>query len=340
MYSRRFVLGSLAMSALAAAAKPVRGAAPLRIRVGWVVVPNDMVPILPEAAQVTRHLGKSYVLDLQHFAGTTPIITALASGTIDTSALAFSSLPLAIENAGLDDLRVISDAFQDGIEGYRTNTFRVLKDSPIRRVEDLKGKVLATNTQGSAVDIAMRAMLRKHGLNDRTDVSIIEARFPTMRSLLQEKKVVLIPAVMPFAADPELEKISRPLFTQKDAIGQTQMIVHAAREGFLKQHRATMIDMLEDMLRMLHFYTDPTHHEQAVQIVAKVTKQPPARFEGWLFTRRDYYRNPNGLPDIEALQANVAVQKKLGLLKTAIDVRSYADLSLIEAAAKRLVSKT
>lgn len=340
MYSRRFVLGSLAMSALAAAAKPARGAEPLRIRVGWVVVPNDMVPILPEAAQVTRHLGKSYVLDLQYFAGTTPIITALASGTIDTSALAFSSLPLAIENAWLDDLRVISDAFQDGVEGYRTNTFRVLKDSPIRRVEDLKGKVLATNTQGSAVDIAMRAMLRKHGLNDRTDVSIVEARFPTMRSLLQEKKVVLVPAVMPFAADPELEKISRPLFTQKDAIGQTQMIIHAAREGFLKRHRAAMTDFLEDMLRVLHFYTDPNHHEQAVQIVAKVTKQPAARFEKWLFTRRDYYRNPNGLPDLKALQANIAVQKELGFLKAAIDIRKYADLSLIETAAKRLASKT
>ncbi|MDE2229478.1 MAG: ABC transporter substrate-binding protein [Alphaproteobacteria bacterium] len=340
MYSRRFILGSLAMSALAMRIKPARGAEPLRIRVGWVVVPNDMMPILPEATHVTKYLGKTYVLDMQHFAGTTPIITALASGAIDTSALAFSSLPLAIENAKLDDLRVIADAFQDGAEGYRTNTFRVLKDSPIRRVEELKGKVLATNTQGSAVDIAMRAMLRKHGLDDRTDVSIIEARFPAMRSLLQEAKVALIPAVEPFAADPELEKISRPLFTQKEAIGQTQMIIHAAREGFLKKHRAAMTDMLEDMLRVLHFYTDPAHHEQAVQVVAKITKQPTARFESWLFTKRDYYRNPDGLPNLKALQANITTERDLGFLKTAIDINKYADLSLVRTAAKRLASKT
>jgi NitT/TauT family transport system substrate-binding protein len=339
MHSRRFILGALAMSAVAAKIRPARGAEPLHIRAGWVVVPADLLPMLPETPQLTKHMGKSYVLDPQHFAGTTPMITALASGAIDTGSLAFSSLPFAIENAKLDDLRVIADTFQDGVPGYHTNTFRVLKDSPIRKVEELKGKVLATNTQGSAVDIAMRAMLRKHGINDRSDVNIIESNFPTMKALLKEGKASLIPAVLPFSADPELDDISRPLFTQQQAIGQTQMIVHTAREGFLKQHRAEMTDLLEDMLRVLHFYSDPANHAQTVQIASKLTKQPPSQFDSWLFTKKDYYRNPEGLPNLKALQSNIDTQKALGFLNTAIEVDKYTDLSLVKVAAKRLSGK-
>src|SRR6516225_6317022 len=37
----------------------------------------------------------------------------------------------------------------------------VLADGPIKKVDDLKGKVVMTNAADSAVDVVMRAMLRK-----------------------------------------------------------------------------------------------------------------------------------------------------------------------------------
>ena len=101
----------------------------------------------------------------------------------------------------------------------------VLKDSTIHKVEDLKGKVIASNAAGSAIDIAMRAMLRKHGLEANRDYTMVEAPFPAMRAMLAEHKVDLIPAVLPFSYDPQLRDIGRDLFVQKDAIGVTDMIV-------------------------------------------------------------------------------------------------------------------
>src|SRR5262249_34372997 len=68
--------------------------------------------------------------------------------------LAYPTLPIAIQNAGMDDLRVIADEFQDGVPGYYTFEFMVLADGPMKRVEDLKGKAVATNAAGSAVDIS------------------------------------------------------------------------------------------------------------------------------------------------------------------------------------------
>ena len=143
------------------------------------------------------HFGKSYVFEPVRYAGTPPMITAIANNELEIGNLAFSTLPIAIGNAGMDDIRVISDDFQDGVTGYVSNDYEVLADGPIKKVEDLKGKVIAINTAGAGVDVAMRAMLRKHGLEANRDYTIIEAPFPGMKSMLMEKKVDLIPGVLP-----------------------------------------------------------------------------------------------------------------------------------------------
>ena len=67
-------------------------------------------------------------------------------------------------------------------------------------------------------------MLRKAGLEDKRDYTVVEAPFPAMRAMLAEKKVDLVPGVLPFSLDPELRKIARPIFSQRDAIGETEMI--------------------------------------------------------------------------------------------------------------------
>jgi hypothetical protein len=50
----------------------------------------------------------------------------------------------------------------------------------------------------------------------------------------------------------------------------------------------------------------------------------------------DYYRDPTGVPDLDTLQHNLDTQRELGLLKDHVDVKKYADLSIIAEAGKRL----
>ena len=69
----------------------------------------------------------------------------------------------------------------------------VLSDGPIKKIEDLKDKVVATVAAGAAVDIAIRAMLRRHGLEDKRDYVMVEAPLPAMRAMLADKKADLIP---------------------------------------------------------------------------------------------------------------------------------------------------
>ncbi|HXY98904.1 MAG TPA: ABC transporter substrate-binding protein [Stellaceae bacterium] len=329
--SRRALLAAAGALPLLAARSGL-AAEPARIRIGWVVASSNWPAFLFAKEGVARHQGASYQMEDVHFSGTPQMITALASGDLDIATLAYSSFALAVENAKMEDLRVIADDFQDGVPGYYSDEYMVLKDGPIRAVEDLKGKVLATNGAGSAVDIGLRAMLRKHGLEDKRDVTIIEIGLPNMKAVLSEKKADLVCAVTPFSWDPGLRSIARTLFTQKEAVGTTQMIVWAARAGFLEKNRAAMGDFMADALRARHFFLDPAHHTEAVELVAKVARLPPERLEDWLFTKDDYYRDPDGLPNLDALQANVDLQRQLGFLKSGFDVRKYADLALARAA--------
>jgi NitT/TauT family transport system substrate-binding protein len=310
-------------------------AEPVKIRNSWVAPVTNWASILLEKKDLAKHMGQSYVMEPVRYAGTPPMVTALANNELEVSNLAFSTLGIAIENAGIKDLRIIADEFQDGVDDYYSQEFMVRKDSPIQKVEDLKGKIIATNAAGSAIDVAMRAMLHKHGLEDKRDYTMVEAPFPAMKAMLKEKKIDLIPAIVPFSYDPELHTFARDLFVQKDAIGVTDMIVWTARKPFIDKNRAALVDFFEDTLRITRWYLDPKNHDEVMQIAGRVTKRPPQSFD-WLFTKKDCYHDPDMLPNLDALQKNVDMTKDLGFVKASLDVKAYTDLSMVKEAAQRL----
>jgi NitT/TauT family transport system substrate-binding protein len=330
----RLKIGLSGLLVLALGAGMAR-AEPVQIRVAWVAPIANWISMWLEKKDLARHFGQSYVFKPLHFVGTPPMVTAIANNEVEIGDLAYSTLPIAIKNAGMEDIRVIADDFQDGVDGYWTIRYTVLKDGPIKRIEDLKGKVLATNAEGSAVDIAMKAMLHKHGLENKRDYTVIEAPFPAMKAMLKEHKVDLIPGILPFALDPEIGKIGTTLFTAKDAIGKSEFVSFQARTPFIKAHRAALVDWLEDTLRILHWFSDPNNNAEVAQIAGRLVKAPPERFH-WVFTKTDAYRDPSMLPDLDALQRNVDMTKELGYAKASFNVRAYSDLSMVEEAAKRL----
>src|SRR5258707_6071453 len=285
-------------AALSFSVGSARSAEPVKIRVSWIAPITNWASLLLEKKDLARHQGQSYVLEPVRYVGTPQMITALANGELEIANLAFSTLPIAIQNAGLDDLRVIADELQDGVDGYYSQEYMVLAEGPIRKIEDLKGKVVATVAAGAAVDVAMRTMLRKHGLEDKRDYAMIEGPPPTMRAMLADKKADLVPVVLPFALDPELRRIARPLFVNRDVVGVTQLLVWTARQSFLDKNRAAMVDFAEDTLRITRWFLDPANHGEVMAIAGRLTKQPPERFD-WPFTKRDYYHARDMVPDLD-----------------------------------------
>jgi len=308
---------------------------PLKIRMSWVIAPGELAPILFARPGLARHEGISYTVEPIHFGGGPLSIPAIAKGEIDIGGLGYATIAAAIQGAGIDDLMVIGDVSQDGVPGWYSVEYMVLKDGPIRSVEDLRGKTLGVNTVGSLVDLGQRQMLRQHRIDDRKEVTIIEVASPNMKAALAAHKADMVGAVAAIGADRELRAFARPLFTAAEAIGVTQISALVARASFLKQNRAAVVDLLEDTIRITRWYIDPANHDAAAKIVADFNKQPVER-AAWAFTRGDQYRSPDVLPNVDALQRNVDLLWKLGFLKAQLDMSQHTDLSLVREAAARI----
>src|ERR1700744_709706 len=107
---------ALAVAATAALLSPA-SAEPVKIRVGWIVAPASLVPLLFLKPEIAKHYNKSYSFDPVHFESSNLQITAINQGEIDIASFGYTSFPLAIQNGGLSDLRIIADEIQDGAPG-------------------------------------------------------------------------------------------------------------------------------------------------------------------------------------------------------------------------------
>ena len=268
------------------------------------------------------------------YQGTPPMITALANDELDIAVLAFSTLGLAIQNAGIDDLRVVADGFRDGAPGYHKS---VLRAQGFRHRQDRgpEGQGACHQCDRQRHRCRNEGGLKKHGLIDKRDYTVIEAPFPTMASMLKEKKADLVSAAPPFSFNPIFKTDGKVLMDQTAGIGRSQFTFWTVRKSLIDKNRAALVDFIEDMIRIERWYLDPKNHDEVTKIAANLLKVPPERVN-WIFTKQDYYRDPDMMPDLVALQRNVDTTLELGFIKSRLDVKQHSDLSLIEEAAKRL----
>jgi sulfonate transport system substrate-binding protein len=330
----RFAFAIAAVGVVASAGRAV--ADPVTIRSGYTVMVSGFSPLLLEKKDIMQHFGQSYVLEPRHFQSTSLELTALVAGEADIVSLGYSTIAVAVLNAHLDDVRVVADANQDGAEGHKSVPFMVSNDGGIAKVEDLKGKVIATNGAGGAFDVAMRWMLHQHGLDDKRNYNTVESDYANMPAMLLSGKASLVTGANPWVRSPEMQAKAHVLFTAADALGPSQMTIQASRTGFITAHRAAMVDFFEDMMRVQRWYRDPANHDAAITIAANLTRQPAAGLSPILFTKEDSYVDPKLEPNLDSLQKNIGVMKTLGFIHGDVPVKQYADLSMVEEAAKRL----
>jgi sulfonate transport system substrate-binding protein len=339
MISRRL---SLAVG-LAALAQAVFAAGPSQaqdlptIRWGYVLPPvAEMAGIFASKPELVPHLNKTYKFEAKFVRGSPLLVTALAAGELEVANLGFSTFYQAVENAGLKDMKIIGDEAEDGYNGYFSSQIRVRKDSGIKKIEDLKGKVIATIAIGSGADMLTRYTLRKHGLEINKDYTYLETPFPTMKPMLIGKKVDAAYFAQPFASDPEVEAETDVLFTTDDSMGPLNPNFIAARGNFIEKNRAAMVDFLEDFLRMTRWYFDEKNREESIKLISEANKVPVETLKRYIFTKKDNYRSMDALPNLKEIQANMEKQKEVGFTKTVLDVEKFADLSLVKEAAARL----
>ncbi|MBI3090818.1 MAG: ABC transporter substrate-binding protein [Candidatus Tectomicrobia bacterium] len=327
-----FVVVFILAAGLAAQAEP------LKIRVGWVTTPSNPLPLVWQKTDIMKYYGKTYTVELTAFKGTPLVMQAFAAKALDVGTLSYAALANAITRQNMD-LRILADGVQDGPGGHFTTQYVVLADSPIKKAQDLKGKTIATNAQGAALHLAHRVFLGKLGMKDQRDYTTVEVSFPAMATFLKERKVDVVPLIMPFYALAKKSGLNfRTIFTVREGQGDLQISFTAARGDFLDQNQAAVRDFMTDYLRGHRWLFDPKNRSEMLELVAKFTKRPVKAYEDWLYTKEDYYHDPNGIPNMKALQNNINQLFDLGELPAKLDVSKHAALSLLDMAAKRIAA--
>jgi len=313
-------------------------AAPEVIRVDWAVTPGQFAPLIGSVPQygpnVYRHYGKSYVVEPIRLQGGGATLTALAAGETDVSTLSPQAVVLGVVNAKLD-LKVIAQQISTEVPGYLNNYFWV-HASEVKTIADLKGKVVAVPARNSNIDSSLHTILARAGLMEPRDYQLVEIRFPAALAALESRKVDAAALVPPWnvaaAKNPELKK----LFNIGEAAGAVEAVMWVTTERFIAKHRAALVDLLEDNIRMRRWMFDPKTRADAIRQVADFTKTPIETYAGWMFTHDDYYYDPHALIDVARLQKNIADMTKAGTVPANIDVPRYVDLSLAKEAAARI----
>jgi NitT/TauT family transport system substrate-binding protein len=305
----------------------------IRYATGGGIGPNEMETIIYldwMQKNVLKGYGKEYTVDMTFTRGTPEAGTLLAAGQADMATLSFAVFATSIlKNIVPGGLTVVSDNYQDGHAGFAQNTFFVLKDSPIKSTQDLKGKKVAINAFGSAVDLALRVKLKKDGIDPRKDLTIVEVAFPNQASALREKRIDCGILILPFMNAEVSKGDLRALFTGGDAFGPYSVIFQVVTNDFLKKNPEAVRSYLADYVRGLKWFYDPANRKKAVEITAAFTKSPAAALDSYFMTERDYYRDHNGCVSAKSIQAPIDAMFNEGFIVKPVKVVDYINMSFL-----------
>jgi sulfonate transport system substrate-binding protein len=309
--------------------------APVKIRyaTGGGIGPNEMETIIFldwMQKNVLKQYGRAYTVEMTFTRGTPEAATLLAASQADMATLSFSVFAtMVLKNAVAGGMSIVADNYQDGKPGYASNTFFVLQDSPIHKVEDLRGKRIGVNAFGSAVDLGLRVRLKKAGLDARRDVEIVEIAFPNIGPAIREKRIDCGVIVLPFM-NGEIDKGGlRGLFNGGDAFGVYAPIFQVATNDFIKTQRAAVTAFLSDYVIGLNWFYDPANRKQAIALTSELTKLSPQVLDAFFLTNKDYYRDRGGCVDVGLIQRPVDAMLEQGLIPKPVKISDYLNATLL-----------
>lgn len=134
-----------------------------KLRVGYLRVMDDAQAIVAQEGDFYKKAGLD--TELIEFKSGTDLIKAIIGGQADIGVLGFTNA-VAWASKGAD-LKVVGGAQQ----GYHSLVAR--EDSGINTIADLKGKTLASQTEGSTADMVLKGVVLKEGNLQPADVNIM-----------------------------------------------------------------------------------------------------------------------------------------------------------------------
>ncbi len=211
------------------------------------------------------------------------------------------------------------------IKGSPTQGIVVKKDSPVQKLADLKGKILAVNTRGSLEDVLVRArVLTSQGLAEK-DVTFVEIPFPQMAAMLKADKVDAIAAYEPYVTSAKKNLEVRVLsdMTEFHPASGLPVGLVAFHKDFVAAQPDAVKRFLKGYLEAVQWIND--HPDEALTIASEQFKLDLALLKA--MPREQL--NPKGTLDLAAYKELLTWLETAKLVDKPVDLKAVTSTSFL-----------
>ncbi len=260
---------------------------------------------------------------------------AAATGHLEVTSTSVAAAVLNAWSTGVDTRMIAAESayLAEGPAGAALVVREQLADSgQVTRVADLRGRRVAISALGTVAEWAADGVLRTDGLTV-ADVELVPVSFPD-----------LLPALANGAIDALLSGEPTPTAAVANGVGEilttdfalgAQITVLIANGTWLEQKPDVAMRYLIAYLHAARdLYGDGWRRDDNVAILGKWTGLPAATLQRAL----PIYRDPNGVINVDSLEAQQAFHLNRGYLRYSVplDLRAFLDDGPRAAAVARL----
>jgi len=307
MLTRRGFLGSTAGASLLPFGVARAASKPSEIRIDWATY-NPVSMVLKQQGLLEKEFEKDGIgVRWVQTLGSNKALEFLNAGSIDFGSTAGSAALLGRINGNpIKSIYVFSRP--------EWTALVTRKDSPINKIEDLKGKRVAV-TRGTDPHIFLVRALLSVGLTEK-DISEVLLQHPDGKTALIRGDVDAWAGLDPMMAQAQVEDGARLFYRNKDA--NTWGILNAS-EDFLKAYPDLTKRVLAVYEQARKYCLD--HYDDEKSVFMNVTRLPGDVVDIQLKERTELTFNKIGLQQRDSiLQAGLALQQA-GVIQPSVDVK-------------------
>jgi NitT/TauT family transport system substrate-binding protein len=304
--------------------------APLKVRMG-------VLPIFISApmfiAQDKGYFAQAGVeVEMSTLWVASELIAAFASNEVDGAAGGFGPAQMNAVNQGVLDVRLIAPLHSEKPPVATPLVVRkpLWDDSSVRSVADLKGRKVAINSKGSAVEYWFYAALATGGLTpDDVDVVVLpfQDAIVAMQNGAIDGALIGEPDVTRAELDGTIVRLT------EDFVDDIQVTAVYFKTAFLNENRAAMERFLAAYLQGARDLEGSGYRApENIAILSKYTRTPA----DVLAVARTPFHDPDGRVHVEDFQTLQAFFVAQGVVRTPIDIDAVVDPSYAEAARRIL----
>ena len=302
---------------------PTRAVALDRVRVALSTRDFGYLPLF---IGMRAGLFKEEGLEIQWIqVNTSVVITALIGGELDVAASAGSAMRAATRVAALKAI----------FFPHYKSTFVLIGAPEIKKVQDLKGKVIGITSPGSSTELAAAMVLEAHGLNPKKDVTYFSVGGAETSVLAMQQGTIQARAFNPDAAFLLKKKGFTELASLAD-LGAWPWAGYATTDAKLLNERDKIKRWLRAMVKSLLFMVNK--REETLRIAMEEFGHPRDVTEGAAdVSIKAIDRRNLGGADEESLRKNIELTITQPLkLKESPSIAKLVDFSLLKEAQKEL----